>query len=64
MNEKPNEVRAEYEVKVRLTGTRTVRVKARSAIDAVEAAQKPIRMDDGTILFCEAESGRRVSEGN
>ena len=62
MNE--NKRCTEYEVKVRLTGTRTVRVRAQSAMDAVEAAQKPIRMDDGTILFCEAESGRRVTEGD
>ena len=60
---KKKSARKDYNVRVRLTGTRTVRVRAQSAMDAVEAAQKPIRMDDGTILFCEAESVRRVAEG-
>jgi hypothetical protein len=55
-----NKMLLEYEVKVRLTGVRAVKVRAQNVADAVEAVQKPISMDDGTILFCEAEHIREV----
>ena len=61
---KKKSVRKYYDVRVRLTGTRSVKIVAQSAMDAVEAAQKPIRLDDGIILFCEAESVRQVAEGD
>jgi hypothetical protein len=60
MNEKPNEVRAEYDVNVRLTGSRTVRIRARSVAEAIEAAQRPVKLDNGAILFYEAVSARKV----
>ncbi|MEJ2023415.1 MAG: hypothetical protein P8Y00_00055 [Deltaproteobacteria bacterium] len=60
MNEKPNEVRAEYDVDVRLIGSRTVRIRARNMTEAIEMAQRPVKLDNGAILFYEAVSARKV----
>lgn len=58
MNE--NKLWLEYEVDVRMTGFRTIKVKARNATEAVEKAELPLEPGGGIILHCEAEYIRKV----
>ena len=60
MTTKPNTVLAEYDVDVQVVGTHTIRVRAQGACEAIEAAQKTVKMDDGTILFYKAVGLRAV----
>ena len=50
----------DYDVDVQLTGTRTIRIGARNAMEALEKAEMTLELDCGIILYCEAVCLRKV----